>query len=214
MRDILKFAGIFVACYFLCLLLYKTKIVSSIINKQLRSYSVTWLSTMLPSVDISEQNLKNKSDTDPEMYIVYGNPILIQKAKEDAKRSGQAYATLPTKSMELHLFEMFIVPLFFIISLFAASPMEWKNKLMGMGITILSIFIFISLKLIILSTFEISNARIGIYEIGESGMKALSTLLGVFSLGFTLMLSFVLWLFFGFRKSKFVDLFNTIFKNV
>ncbi|NOT37761.1 MAG: hypothetical protein HOP11_10330 [Saprospiraceae bacterium] len=213
MKDIFRFAGLFILCYFVCIFLYRVDFVKSMINKPLRSYSVGWISSFLPSAEISQQNIAGKSGIDAEMYLIYGNPILIEKAKKEAKQSGQAYATIPTKSMELHLFEMFVVPVFFLISLFIATPLILKEKMKGLLISLLIIFMFISIKLICLSTFEISNSRIGIYELGDSEMKTLSILLGVFSLGFTLMLSFILWLVFGFKKSNFVQIFNSLFKN-
>ncbi len=213
MTDILRFAGWFVLTYLVLLICYQSSFVSSVINITIRDLSTSMVSTVLPSADISQQNLKGKSNGSSDMYLVYGNPYLIQKAKEEAKTSGQAYASIPTKSLELHLFEMFVVPLFFLISLFIATPMVWKEKLKAFGISTGLVLVFILIKLVILVQFEISNARIGIYEFGDTGMKIMARCLSIFSLGFTLMLSFILWLAFGFRKSKFIQIFNTLFKN-
>lgn len=214
MTEILKFAGWFVLTYLVLLISYQSNFVSSLINKSLRSLSTSTASLVLPSADISQQNLKGKTNSSSDMYLVYGNPYLIQRAKDEAKASGQAYASIPTKSLELRLFEMFVVPLFFIISLFVATPMNLKDKLKAFGITMGIVILFILIKLVILVTFEISNARIGIYELEDTGMSLLARCLGVFSLGFTLMLTFILWLILGFRKSNFIQIFNTLFKNV
>ncbi|MCC6815098.1 MAG: hypothetical protein IT267_01640 [Saprospiraceae bacterium] len=214
MKEVLKFAGFFVLTYLVLLGLYQFSVVKGPLNKSLRFISTVTCSSSFPSADISQQNLKDRSNSDSEMYLIYGNPYLIRKAMEDARSSGQRYATIPTRSLELHLFEMFVVPIFFILSIFIATPLRIKEKLKGISITMVSIIIFILFKLCLLTLFEMSNARIGVYELGDSAMNFLSRLLGIFSLGFTLMLGFILWLIFGFRNSKFVEQFNALGRNV
>ncbi|MEO6190276.1 MAG: hypothetical protein ABIO44_07835, partial [Saprospiraceae bacterium] len=176
--------------------------------------TTSWVATFLPSADISYQEMNTKSSSNSDMYLVYGNPILIQQAKDEAKRSKQQFATIPTKSLELHLFEMYIVPLFFLIGLFSATPLLWKSRIKGMAISTLILLIFIMVKILCLSLFEISNNRLGIYELGENNMQWLSTMLGVLSLGLSIILVFILWLIFGFRKSNFVQNFKLLFGNV
>ena len=214
MKFIVRFTIIFILTYAMCLLLYKLNFISKPINQTLKNITTSWVATFLPSADISYQEMNTKTNSNSDMYLVYGNPVLIQSAKEEAKRSSQQFATIPTKSMELHLFEMYIVPLFFLMSLFVATPLEWKSRMKGLAISILILLIFILIKILCLCLFEISNNRIGIYELGDSNMQWLSTILGVLSLGLSISLVFILWLIFGFRKSNFVQNFKLLFGNV
>ncbi|MEP7196335.1 MAG: hypothetical protein ABI851_07420 [Saprospiraceae bacterium] len=213
MKAIIRFAITFVISYGLCLFMFQTNLLSGIINRFNKAVCTSWISTTLPSADISTQDINDKTKSASDIYLVYGNPLLIQKAKEEARQSKQAYATLPTKSMELHLFEMFVVPLFFILSLFVATPIAWKEKLKGLVISFVLLYAVILLKLLMLSLFEISNSRIGVYELGDSSMNLLSKVLGIFTLGLSLSLAFILWLIFGFRKSSFVDHFKLLLGN-
>ncbi len=207
--PVLRLALIFVVSYLIGLGLLQISIISSPIYYFLRSLSTSMVSIALPSADISSQLIKGKSAS--EIYLVYGNPILIERAKEEAKQSGQKYATIPTKSMEIHFFEMFIVPWLFIISLFMATAMSIKDKTKGLLISTGILILYTLIKIIILTLFEISNSRIGVYEFGDSSMNILNILLGVFSLGFAITLGFVCWLIWGFRKSKLAESFRNFF---
>ncbi len=211
MKSISRFAILFVLFYALCLLLFQSSVVSKPVNQLLKGISTGWIAALLPSADISSQQVAS-SKSASDIYIVYGNPVLIQAAKEYALKNKQQYATLPTKSMEIHLFEMYIVPVFFLLSLFVATPMSIKNKTVGIIIGVLILVLYILIKLLCLSLFEISNAQIGIYELSDKLMRNLSTLLGVLSLGLTITLAFVIWLIFGFRKSSFADNLSQFFK--
>ena len=206
MNRILKFALVFLVCYGLLLMLMQVRSFSRPVFTALKSMSTVWVASFLPSAEISSQWMGASGGSD--MYLVYGNPVLISAAKEEARRNRLQYATLPTRSLEIHLFEMFIVPLFFVVSLFVATPMNWKKKSLFVLYSLLILLAYLLLKLILLSVFEISNARIGVYELEDGMMSFLGRLLGVFSLGLTITLGFALWLLFGFRNSKFADVFR------
>ena len=209
MNKVIRFALVFIICYGICLVLFQIRAVSVPFYAALKVLTTGSVSSSLPSADISSQ-WKNREGGGSDIYIVYGNPVLIQAAKQEAKNSGQRYATLPTKSLELHLFEMFIVPVLFLIGLYVATPMHWKPKLMNLCIAFAILIIYLLFKIILLSLFEISNARIGVYELGDSAMQFLGKILGVFSLGLTITLAFVLWLIFGFRNSRLAEDFKFV----
>ena len=63
MTEILKFAGWFVLTYLVLLISYQSNFVSSLINKSLRSLSTSTASLVFPSADISQQNLKGKTNS-------------------------------------------------------------------------------------------------------------------------------------------------------
>lgn len=204
MNKVLRFALLFVLCYSICLVLFQIRAVSNPFYTALKVLTTGCVSSLLPSAEISSQ-WKSRDGAGSDIYIVYGNPLLIQAAKQEAKNAGQQYATLPTKSLELHLFEMFVVPVLFLIGLYVATPMNWKPKLKNLSIAFAILLIYLLFKIMLLSLFEISNARIGVYELGDSAMQFLGKILGVFSLGLTITLAFVLWLILGFRNSRLAE---------
>ena len=146
------------------------------------------------------------------MYLVYGNPILIAKAMEEAKLTHNQYAKVPTYSTQFFLFEMYIVPLIFVIALFVASPIPNNKKWKGLGISFVLMYSFILMKTIILTLFTISNAQIGIYELSDATMQFLSRFISFLTLGLSIFIGFLLWLIFGFRNSTFTSVFETLFK--
>jgi hypothetical protein len=214
---ILKFSGIFLICYLVCLGLFTQSFVGNATYKILRGITTKSIQWVLPSAHVEAQEYKdpNSGKKDPSaMYLVYGNPLLIKKAMEEARKSGQSQVNIPTRSIVFRLFEMFLVPLFFLISIFIATPLSIKEKLKGLGYSLLILLLFLILRCIILAMFNISNDQIGIYEYSESTMDNLSFLVSVFTLGFNMSLAFVLWLYFGFRKSSFSVFFISLFNQV
>ena len=67
------------------------------------------VSNALPSCEIETQKFVDpvsKKEDRTMMYLVYGNPFLMKKALEDARATGQGFATMPTKSTQFKLFEI------------------------------------------------------------------------------------------------------------
>ncbi|MBK7696989.1 MAG: hypothetical protein IPI30_22595 [Saprospiraceae bacterium] len=76
------------------------------------------------------------------------------------------------------------------------------------------LFLFLLIKVLLLALFNISNARIGVYELTDDNMSVLNTFISMFSLGFSMSLALILWLIWGFRKSSFMFFLNQIFSNL
>ncbi|MBK7812693.1 MAG: hypothetical protein IPO62_07425 [Saprospiraceae bacterium] len=214
---ILKFSGIFLICYLICLGLFTQSFIGNAAYKLLRGISTKSIQWVLPSAHIESQEYIDPSSgkKDPSaMYLVYGNPLLIKKAMDEARKSGQSQANIPTRSIVFRLFEMFLVPILFLISIFVATPLTIKEKLKGLCCSLVILLLFLVLRCIILAMFNISNDQIGIYEYSNGTMDNLSFLVSVFTLGFNMSLAFVLWLYFGFRKSSFSTYFVSLFNQL
>ena len=121
---------------------------------------------------------------------------------------------MPTKSIQFKLFEMFTIPLLFLISIFIATPIAVRQKLKGLLWSAIILLVFLLFKVLLLALFNISNARIGVYELTDASMSSLNTLISMFSLGFSMSLALILWLIWGFRKSSFIHYLNQIFSNL
>jgi hypothetical protein len=214
--KILKFTLFFLLAYGLSVFLVSKVPGADSIYTLIRNSVGGVVGIALPSAQIESQVFSDpatgKSDVSA-MYLVYGNPVLMKKTMEEALASGVTQVTLPTRSISFRLFEMFMVPLLFLVSIFIATPMNHKHRWMGLIWTLLILFVFLLIRCVVISLFSISNDRIGVYELEDSSMKFLQTVISIFSLGFSMSLAFVLWLIFGFRHSVFIDMLQNIFKN-
>ncbi len=148
-----------------------------------------------------------------KMFLVFGNPKQIEEVVQQAKGSGLTEIHLPTRSAQLFLFELAMVPLLFIVSLFIATPMSLRIKLANTAIALFILMAFIIFKVWVYTAYSISSHRIGIYEFSEVRMNALNRLIGFLSLGFSIVLGVILWLFLGFRQSSFVAEVQSFFTN-
>lgn len=215
-RTILKFTLVFLLAYAFSVLVVTYVPGANGIYSLIRNSVETVVKLSLPSAHIESQVYSDpatgRSDASA-MYLVYGNPFLIKRAMDEAKAGGVSQISLPTRSLTFKLFEMFLVPLLFLVSIFLATPMGNRQRWKGMGLTLFILFLFLLSRCVVISLFGISNDRIGVYELGDSAMKFLQNLISVFSLGFSMSLAFVLWLIFGFRQSLFIDTLQKIFKN-
>ncbi|MBK9270049.1 MAG: hypothetical protein IPM48_00495 [Saprospiraceae bacterium] len=212
--ELLKFIGFFFLSYLFCILILTQSFLSNSSYAFIRSMVVFSVKAALPSAHIEGQIYKDISTGQIDhssMYLVYGNPYLVQKAIEDARAAGLSEVSVPTKSVRFKLFEMFLVPLFFLISIFLATNIQLKTKWKGLVWSLLILGMFLFLRCIFLVLYHISSEQIGIYELSESAMGNLSWLVSVFTLGFNMSLAFILWLIFGFRKSSFVNQFLSLF---
>ena len=216
MVAIVRFVIIFIVLYALLTFLSGQRPVANTIYPALKSITTWVVEISLPSSFIESQDVVNEQTKKPEpdkMYLVYGNPVLITKAIEEAKLTHNQYAKIPSYSTQFFLFEMFIVPLIFVIALFIGSPIPNSRKWKGLGISLALLMVFILTKIIILTLFTISNSQIGIYELSDSMMNFLSRFISFLSLGLSIFIGFMLWLIFGFRYSTFTNVFESLFKS-
>lgn len=146
-------------------------------------------------------------------YLVYGNPTTIKREQDEALKQGLSQYRISSYSIQLFTFQMFTVPIAFLLSLFMACPMKSRSKLKNF-ILAASILIFIILiKSMILLGFSMSNQSIGIYQYSDETMQNLARLISMMSLGFSIMVGFILWLIFGFRNSTLAEFINGYIKN-
>jgi hypothetical protein len=215
-RTILKFTLLFLLAYGLSVLLVSKIPGGNGIYSLIRNAVGGVVGISLPSAHIESQVFSDPATgkSDPSaMYLVYGNPVLMKRTLDEARSGGVSQITLPTRSITFKLFEMFMVPLLFLISIFIATPMSNKYRWKGLIWTLMILFVFLLMRCVAISLFSISNDRIGVYELEDSGMNILQNLISVFSLGFSMSMAFILWLTFGFRYSKFIDSLQDVFKN-
>jgi len=217
LRSLLRFILLFIVTYGLGVFAFSKMDIFTSLHAFFRNSVEFVVSTALPSCEIEAQKFVDpitKKEDKTMMYLVYGNPFLMKKALEEARASGQGYATMPTKSIQFKLFEMFTIPLLFLISIFIATPIAVSQKLKGLLWSAIILFVFLLFKVLLLALFNISNARIGVYELTDGNMSSLNTLISMFSLGFSMSLALILWLILGFRKSSFIHYLNQIFSNL
>ncbi len=218
MSGVLKFIVFCLLLYTAFMLLLKIPLVESGINSGFRS-SVEWvLKQAFPDAYIETQNyLDANNQLDPNsFYLVYGNPKTIAAEEAYAAQQQLKEYKISTFSFQFFIFQMFVVPFGFLFSIFLASPMDWRKKLIKTGISALALLTLILIKTLLLTLFSIANTQIGIYTLSESQLSWVFHIISAMTLGFSVMFVFCLWLLLGFRNSKFNSMFSNYinqFKN-
>ncbi|HOJ91738.1 MAG TPA: hypothetical protein PLH86_11590 [Saprospiraceae bacterium] len=216
MNQLIKFVIIFLLSYGVLLFVFSSDSMRLSMNRLYSSTVEKTIQTGLPSAHIETQNvfLPNKKVDPQKVYLVYGNPTTIKREIDEARRNRMGSVKISTHSTQFYFFELFTVPLLFIISLFLATPMNIKSKIFGCIISCIILFIFVNVKTILYAVSVISETHIGIYELSESSYNTIVRLTSLLSLGFSVILSFTLWLILGFRKSSFANSLNQIFEKL
>jgi hypothetical protein len=216
MKDILKFILIFLFSYGLLIYASNLNGIQSMLNAFFRNAVDLSISTLLSDAYLEvKPYVDEKGVNDPNsFYVVYGNPSVIKAEMDFATKQGLNEFKVSKYSFRLFIFQMFTVPLLFLISIFIATPIEWKSKLKSIGISLVILFTVIISKVVLLTLFNIANAQIGIYTLGDSTMNLVYRSVMALTLGFSIIFSFCLWLYFGFRKSIFYTYFTNFIKSL
>ncbi|MCC6754150.1 MAG: hypothetical protein IT266_09235 [Saprospiraceae bacterium] len=183
--------------------------------------SFRWLSAKTIKWAFSDAHVETQDafDTagkrDPNaFYLVYGNPVTLRAERERAVQAGLSEYRASTFSFQIFLFQLFAVPLLFLVSLFVASPMPIAGRLKYGLLAILILLILILTKCLLLAAYHIASSGIGLYQLSEGEQSLVTRLVSMMSMGFSIVFSFVLWLGLGFRNSRFMELFNQMFKEI
>ncbi|MBK8956128.1 MAG: hypothetical protein IPM34_11315 [Saprospiraceae bacterium] len=216
MKEILRFVLLFILTYAAVMLLLNIPFIQNGIQQSVRSVVKVFVKASFPNAYIDTQDYKDASGkADPNVfYLTYGNPEIIQAEHDYAKRNQLMEYKISTYSIQLYIFQLFTVPLVFILSLFLASPMLWKPKLKFLLTSLSIMFMLILLKTDMLILYNINMSQIGLYKLEDQDMANLLRFISMLTLGFSVMLGFILWLVFGFRNSQFVQLVDSFFKNI
>ena len=134
-KSIIYFIVLFLVSYFVLNILYSQTGFRDIYNGLCRSLIENVCQSYYSKADISTQDFYTPSrKIDPNrMYLVYGNPRVIQQQIAEAKRRGLKEVRVSTFSTQFLFFELFFVPMAFLISLFVASPIPWRKKTQRAG---------------------------------------------------------------------------------
>ncbi|MBV6472856.1 MAG: hypothetical protein JPMHGGIA_01123 [Saprospiraceae bacterium] len=216
MPAIYRFLAVFGATYLVANLLLALPAVREPFLTTFRELSAKTIEWAFSDAHIETQDAFDASGrADPNtFYLVYGNPATLRAEQERAVQAGLSEYRASTFSFQIFLFQLFAVPFFFLISLFVASPMRMAERLKYGTLAILILLTLLLTKCILLAAFHIASSGIGIYPLSESEQSLVSRLVSMMSMGFSIAFSFVLWLGLGFRNSRFMELFNEIFKEI
>ncbi|MBK6544216.1 MAG: hypothetical protein IPO78_10565 [Saprospiraceae bacterium] len=214
MKDIFKFIGIIIATYAVIMLLLNVSFLEKPFNSIFRQSLESIVKLSFPDAYIETQDFLNaKQKSDPNVfYLVYGNPEVIKAEADYAAKQNLSEYKISSYSSQFYIFQLFTVPLVFLISIFVATPIPFNKKFINLGFSILCFLVFIYFKSYLLTLFSISNSQIGIYQLNDSSMAMLSRIISALTLGLSIILIFCIWLIFGFRNSVFYSQFNLYLK--
>lgn len=216
MKEILKFLLLFLGVYAVVIFLQNFQPVQSAIQHGFRTSIELFLKASFPKAYIETQNYQDaagKFDANI-FYLRYGNPEVIQAEHDFARKNQMKEYKISSHSIQLYIFQLFTVPMAFLLALFMASPMLWKPKLKYLLLTMGIMSLIILLKVNLLTLYNMNISKIGVYTLTIQELSWVFRLISMLTLGFSIMICFILWLLFGFRNSRFAFIVNSFFKNL
>ncbi|MDQ3141986.1 MAG: hypothetical protein M3Q56_07035 [Bacteroidota bacterium] len=214
-KPIIKFALFFFLFYAFISLLISNQQFSTRYHSFFKSSLATVVGIILPSAHIETQDVldeKGKLSLN-RLYLVFGNPVVIEREINQARLNKLSEIKVSTFSRQFLVYEFFIVPILFLVSLFVATPMNWRRKILYLAVSLGILIIFLYSKASVFTLYAISESRIGIYELSNNTMQFLASLISALSLGFSVVLCLVIWLILGFKNSTFLYSFKAFFKS-
>lgn len=215
-KPIIRFALFFILSYFVLTATVNWTGLDGTLNGFFRGLSKTTLNMTFSDLKFNTKPSREGGALDDNKMIVEfeWTEEKIERAIEEARRRRQADLEVPYRFISYQIFEFFIVPLLFLLSLIIATPMGNKAKLRSGAIALGLMLLFMLIKLYILTLFSVSKARIDVYELGDGAMNFLLTIVSLLTMGFSIMLAFFLWLVFVFRQSDLRQWVSDLFTNL
>ena len=215
MKPLIQFLLITVLAYSLLIALLSTSAASGALCSSFRIVSTAFLQLTLPEAYIHSQDAFVQQKKDPNSFhIVYGNAEVIQAEHQYAKSQNIKEYKISSHSIQLFFFQLVTVPISFLMALFIATPMPWRKKGSSLSFALLILLVVILIKVYFLILYNLNASATGVYRLSESELEWVLRLISMLTLGFSVMLCFVLWLIFGFRKSNLTTVFSDYFKNM
>ncbi|MBK9109159.1 MAG: hypothetical protein IPM92_12540 [Saprospiraceae bacterium] len=216
MKEILKFLLLFLGVYAIVIFLQSFHPVQSAIQYSFRSSIELFLKASFPKAYIETQNYQDAAGNFDSniFYLRYGNPEVIQAEHDFARKNQMKEYKISSHSIQLYIFQLFTVPLAFLIALFVASPMLWKPKLKYLLLSLTIMSLIILLKVNLLTLYNMNISKIGVYTLATEDLTWVFRLISMLTLGFSIMICFILWLLFGFRNSRFALIVNSFLKSL
>ncbi|MDX1683737.1 MAG: hypothetical protein R3275_00800 [Saprospiraceae bacterium] len=215
-NPILRFALLFLLTYFILTAVVSWMGMDSGINSFFRGISKSTLSLTMSELKFNTKpERQNGILNDNKMIVEFEwTEEKIQEAIQEARRTGKADIEVPYRFISYLIFEFFVVPFLFLISLILATPMQWRLKLTNGLIACLIMLAFLLVKLYIMTLFSVSKARIDVYELSDGTMDVLLTVVSMLTMGFSIIIAFFLWLIFIFRNSHLKRLMQDWFTSI
>ncbi len=207
----IKFLLIAASIYIVLIGLFNLRPVEGVFNTLVIQVSEAVLSSTLPDAQIDV--VTGKSDEkrrDPNIMQVNftWTQAQIDKMTQVALDKKIPNISVPHRFTKYYIYQFFSIPIILFFALFLATPIDsiaMKFRRTVIGLMILSVFLW--LKLFILVLFSISNARIGIYELHDSTMQFLVSIVSSLTMGVSIVLVILLWGVLALPKSR---LFHTL----
>lgn len=215
MKPLYRFILLTILVYAMIMVMLSNSFASKFLCSGFQEMTTIFLKWTLPEAHIeSQQAFDALKRPDPNSFhLIYGNPEIIRAEHQYARSQNLKEYKISTYSIQLFFFQLFTVPVAFLLALFIATPMPWKQKVKFSGIGIVLLLIAILSKVYLLMLYNFNVSAIGVYRLSASGMEWITRIISMLTLGFSIMLCFVLWLLLAFRNSKLASLISDYLKN-
>ncbi len=157
-----------------------------------------WIHTVLEMVysDADFEVDPEHSGTEARIKIVFTwSESHIERAKAMALERGTKAISVPYHFIKFKPYLAFALPMILLWALILASPYAqlWKKVFDFVLLTIV-LGLLLTLRIGLYTLFEMSNFRMGIYELSEGAMHWLNRVLEAWTLGVNVMMVLLVWI--------------------
>lgn len=167
-KSLLKYFGLFLLVYFTLTGITYIPTVKTAIAPVGIAYTKGVMNTFYSKAYTDIQSSREEPINVYHLIVSFQNQKTVDKAIAEARKQRAPSVKLDTKFFDFFIDIKFLFPFLFIVSLIIITPVPWKRKLLGLAISLALVLVFITIGLCFVTSYNMANADIGIYDLSDS----------------------------------------------
>ncbi len=202
MKKILLFLLFFLLIYSACVALFQVPAFWKSNTQLISSFSEYSFSTLLPKTYFRIGPEGGKDAVTDAVRVTFKDKGLIEQIKREAKARGQKSIDLSAEFFTVYLNSMWRIPICFLIALFLATPVAWKQRLINLLIAIPILFLLVHIKFFFVTLYRLSVVYPDVYDLNPVTSGIAYFFENSVELGATILLIMLIWVISFFRKGN------------
>jgi hypothetical protein len=202
-KRLLLYLIAFFAVYGLGVWVLSLPVTKATIHDFYRTSSTGVASLILKRAELKSQYADKSGPSAYDRFVVRisANEAEIEKRINEARRKGMTEISNPVCDIPFKAFEFYTVPLVFVLSLIAVTPMSIRRKIWSVGLGVLAMMLYLWTKFLIQILFSINVVYpIGMYELSGAGLSFVTFMSQAMTMGLSIMIGVVIWLIVSFKS--------------
>ncbi len=206
-KNALKYFGFFILLYGALTLISLIPVVGSFFNNIYRQSTQPILQTTLPKAYIQLKSEKNNPDL---IRVEFASKEKVRQQIEAARKAGRASAPIQGNTFEFGFYNLFLIFFLFLFSLILLSPLNLKEKIIGILIGSILFYLYSVFKMHLALLSHFNEPEIAVYNTGDTALNITQSILYFMSLGMNVLVVLVIWAVLVFRKNNWKELLGSI----